>query len=172
MVAMGETGRLETTEHDPARQPGIDDPFERTNARLLDLASHRRIPMDLIRIYLGIALLVKGVQFFRDPAFVRQALTQDGILGSAPDIIVYYITLAHVVGGLLLALGLWTRVAALVQIPVLFGAAFLVHLPEGTLTYTHRFEFTALVLFLLVLLLVHGGGRISLDHRLRARSRR
>ena len=52
-------------------------------------------------------------------------------------------------------------------IPILLGAAFVVYLPEGLFTYTQEFEFTALVLFLLCLVVLHGAGPISVDHYLR-----
>jgi uncharacterized membrane protein YphA (DoxX/SURF4 family) len=78
-----------------------------------------------------------------------------------------YVTAAHLVGGALLAVGLYTRLAALVQLPVLFGAVFLVHWNDGLLSANQSFEFSALVLFLVLFLLVlvctFGSGRWSLD---------
>lgn len=53
--------------------------------------------------------------------------------------------------------------AAAVQVPILVGAVFLVHLREG-LFASQNLEFALLVLFLLVLTVVHGGGGLSADH--------
>jgi len=136
----------------------------------MEIASHRRIPVDLVRIFLGVALFVKGVQFYLDPTFVTESLTRGGWFEAVPGVVLYYIVLAHIVGGSLLAIGLLTRISVLVQLPVLLGAAFIVSLPEGPLSYTHRFEFTALVLFLLLMILLHGGGRLSVDHYLKSRA--
>src|SRR5439155_15776554 len=38
---------------------------------------------------------------------------------------------AHLVGGALLVLGLWTRGAALVQVPIMASAVFLLHFGQG-----------------------------------------
>jgi uncharacterized membrane protein YphA (DoxX/SURF4 family) len=72
---------------------------------------------------------------------------------------------AHLVGGALLVVGLYTRLAALVQLPVLAGAVLLVHWQNGLLSANQSLEFSALVLFLLVLVFLFGGGRWSLDAR-------
>lgn len=55
--------------------------------------------------------------------------------------------------------------SALVQLPILIGAVFLVHWNEGLLSANQSFEFSALVLFLLVLVCAFGSGRWSLDAR-------
>ena len=48
-----------------------------------------------------------------------------------PEVGAWYVILAHGLGGGLLILGLWTRWAALVNLPIMAGAFFLVHLREG-----------------------------------------
>ena len=68
-------------------------------------------------------------------------------------------------GGAFLAVGLYTRIAALVQVPILAGAVFLVHWHDGLLSADQSLEFSALVLFLLVLVCAFGSGRWSLDAR-------
>jgi uncharacterized membrane protein YphA (DoxX/SURF4 family) len=64
----------------------------------------------------------------------------------------------------LLALGLLTRLVALVQIPILAGAVFIVHRQDGLFALGQSLEFSALVLFLLCVVFVSGAGRLSLDH--------
>jgi uncharacterized membrane protein YphA (DoxX/SURF4 family) len=54
-------------------------------------------------------------------------------------------------------------VAALLQIPVLFGAVFLVHRAEGLFTADQNLQFSILVLFLLILIFLYGPGFLSLD---------
>ncbi len=83
----------------------------------------------------------------------------------------HYVIPAHIAGGALLAMGLLARVAALVQIPVLLGAIFYVYLPRAMMLEPRQnLEFTALVLFLMVLIVVFGAGRVSLDNRLFGRT--
>jgi hypothetical protein len=63
----------------------------------------------------------------------------------------------------MLAAGLLTRLAALIQIPILAGAVFLVHLEQGLLSANQSLEFSSLVFFLLVVVFVFGPGEWSAD---------
>jgi uncharacterized membrane protein YphA (DoxX/SURF4 family) len=74
-----------------------------------------------------------------------------------------YVVAAHLCGGILLALGLGTRLAAAVQIPPLIGAVLFVHIGEGLLTAGQSLEFAALVLAMLSVFAVFGAGQLSLD---------
>ena len=65
-------------------------------------------------------------------------------------------------------MGLLTRIAALFQLPVLIGACFFVYGRDGIFAHNQEFQFTALVLFLLVLVLIRGAGRLSVDGYLRS----
>ncbi|MEM6328131.1 MAG: DoxX family membrane protein [Bacteroidota bacterium] len=122
--------------------------------------THRDIALDLVRIYLGLGLFFRGIVFLNDSSTFFDLAGGDAFAAAG---VALYVGLAHLGGGLLLALGLLTRVAALLQIPVLLGATFLIHLPESLLTANQSFAFSALVLALLSLYAVWGGGRWSLD---------
>jgi|SwirhirootsSR3_FD_contig_31_7835895_length_654_multi_2_in_0_out_0_2 uncharacterized membrane protein YphA (DoxX/SURF4 family) len=131
--------------------------------------------IDLIRIYLGVALFFKGVYFMENREYLLKMMEDAGGWWFAPAAIAHYIVPAHLVGGLMLALGLLTRVAALAQIPILLGAVFYVHMPRlsGLIQETvgrQNLELSALVLFLTVLVLLHGAGRFSLDYLIGKRS--
>ncbi len=126
---------------------------------------NRDILLDLVRIYLGIGLFAKGIFFIADKAFVTEMLLgEGGELHFIETAIAHYVPLAHIGGGAMLAAGLLTRAAVLFQIPVVAGAVVLFYQQEGLLTRAQNFDFTALVLFLLFILLLHGSGRLSLDH--------
>ena len=134
----------------------------------------REIWFDLIRIYIGLGLFVKGVQFSADTAYLSEAVRQAGasaFLCNAVDVFgAHYVVMAHIGGGLLLAVGLMTRISTLFQIPVLAGAVYLAWRSEdGLFVRNQDLDFTALVLFLLVLILLRGAGRLSVDHYLRNR---
>ncbi len=128
---------------------------------------------DLVRIYLGIGLFVKGLQFISEREFLSQALRESGATEFRFDFITtllaHYIPLAHIGGGLLLAVGLLTRTSTLFQLPILIGAVFFVYGRDGLFGHNQELQFTALVLFLLILILIHGAGRLSVDHYLRER---
>lgn len=120
------------------------------------------IGLDLIRIYLGIGLMVRGALFISRPEVLLDLLKQTHSW-FIPLAAAQYIIAAHLCGGILLALGLGTRLSAAVQIPPLFGAVLFVHWKEGLLTAGQSLEFAALVLVMLAAFTVFGAGRVSLD---------
>lgn len=119
--------------------------------------------VDLVRIYLGVGLFVRGILFFNKPVLLSESLLSAGQYSDSANFLAHLIAMIHVAGGLMLAVGFLTRLAALIQIPILFVAVFFVHLPEGLMTTGQSLEFSALVLFLLIILFVRGSGRLSLD---------
>ena len=123
---------------------------------------HRTVALDLVRIYLGVGLFVRGLLFAYQSQGVGVLvdLSQFSVASAA---LAHYVTFAHLVGGLMLAVGLLTRLAALVQIPILAGAVFLVHLEQGLLTADQSLEFSALVFFLLLVVFVFGPGEWAAD---------
>jgi uncharacterized membrane protein YphA (DoxX/SURF4 family) len=126
------------------------------------ITEHRAVALDLVRIYLGIGLFIRGVLFAYESQGVG-VLVDLSEFSFASAALAHYVTFAHLVGGLMLAAGLLTRLAALVQLPILAGAVFLVHLNQGLLTANQSLEFSALVLFLLAVVFVFGPGEWSAD---------
>ena len=131
------------------------------------IKSHGDAFVDLVRIYLGLGLLIKGVFFMGNTDSLMEMISGMGPLWFGPAALAHYAIVAHLVGGLLLTIGLLTRWAAVVQLPVLFGAAFYLYLPKmAQIESRQNLEFTTLVLFLLVLITIYGAGRWSLDYKL------
>lgn len=124
--------------------------------------NNQNLAYALIRIFLGVVLIVRG-----------------GILALYPEAIIAligeqqlhmwfsYLTVGHLVGGLAIALGFFTRIGALIQIPILFAAVIFVHAGQGFMTGDQSLELASLVLFLLVIFLCFGSGPLSLDKRLK-----
>jgi uncharacterized membrane protein YphA (DoxX/SURF4 family) len=79
-------------------------------------------------------------------------------------LIIHIVAFAHLVGGLLINLGLLTRFAAVVQIPILVGAVFFVNIWRGFSPLNSELWLSVLVLFLLILFWIVGSGRYSLDY--------
>lgn len=124
--------------------------------------------LGFVRIYLGIGLFAKAVYFMANTDTFTAMIRDSGDLWFAPVLVAHYVIMAHLMGGILLATGLVTRWAAAFQIPVLLGAVFYVHLPKiVAFDARQNFEFSMLVLFLLCLFTVYGGGKWSLDAKLR-----
>ncbi|HYF66841.1 MAG TPA: DoxX family protein [Ohtaekwangia sp.] len=76
---------------------------------------------------------------------------------------------AHILGGPLIALGLFTRFISFIQLPILIGAVFLVNYPKGYLSIAHHMELwvSVLVLISLIVLMIFGAGNFSIDAKRR-----
>ena len=126
-------------------------------------------PMDALRIYLGVALFIKGIYFIMNMNELEATLGEG--LGQAQTMIAWSVVFAHVIGGASLMLGFVTRVAAAANAIILFGAvikAITGSTIGGSLLGTNiDFQFTAFVFFTLVLFIWRGSGPLSLDHLIR-----
>jgi putative oxidoreductase len=130
------------------------------------IKTHGDLALDLVRMYLGVGLIVKAVYFMGHSDYLLQLMQDMGSMWFAPAILVHYVVLAHLCGGICLVLGLFTRTAAIVQLPILLSALLYIHMPRMITSVESRegAEFAGLVLFLLILLSIYGAGRWSMDH--------
>src|SRR5579864_9424892 len=94
------------------------------------IKTHGDLALDLVRIYLGIGLIIKAIYFMAHRDYLLNLMDSDGSLWFAPALMIHYLILAHLCGGNCLALGLLTRAAAIIQIPILFSALFYIHMPR------------------------------------------
>jgi putative oxidoreductase len=133
------------------------------SAALGYLKENPSLSLDLIRIYLGGALAVRGFLMVADNSSLLAFLGEEDRNWFFPTAAVHYVSLTHLGGGILLALGFLTRFAVLLQIPILGGALFFVHLRDGLLAPGQSLELSALVLFLLLVILAFGPGKLSAD---------
>ena len=121
--------------------------------------------IDFVRVILGLFILYKGILFISDTqallSIMKTADLQFVNLGLA-----HYVAFSHLVGGILIAMGLVTRFAILFQIPILLGAVFLVNIQQGFIAVSNNTEFvvSVVVLVLLVIFLIYGSGKFSVDH--------
>jgi putative oxidoreductase len=65
-----------------------------------------------------------------------------------PEIGVWYLVVAHGLGGILLILGLLVRWAALANIPVVAGALWFVHLQQGFFIFGSKFGYEYVLVLL------------------------
>ncbi len=124
-------------------------------------------PMDALRAFLGVALIVKGVYFIMN---MQEFEVIVGTVGQFQNVLSWYVVLAHVIGGACLAIGLATRFAAFLNITVVLGAVIFVHSAEGLFSSGQGLELTIFVLFALCLLLWRGSGYFSFDELIRYNS--
>ncbi|WP_437919559.1 DoxX family protein [Sphingobacterium sp. LRF_L2] len=119
--------------------------------------------LDVLRILLGVILFAKGISFIGDRDTVAELIRQTHFQLSIWSA-VHYVVFAHLVGGLFIMLGLQTRFAVLIQLPILFGAVFFVNITHGFSFLNSEFWLSLIVLFLLFAFLIVGSGKYSLDN--------
>jgi NNP family nitrate/nitrite transporter-like MFS transporter len=121
-------------------------------------------PMDVLRIYLGVALVIKGVYFITNRVDLEKTMPQG--LGDGQTLLAWGIVFAHIVGGACLSLGFVSRVAAAANAVVLAGAVW-VHVSgmdfSSMLGANLSFQFTFFVFVTLILFIWRGSGQFSLD---------
>lgn len=126
--------------------------------------AHTNYGIDALRILLGAFLFYKGLFLFSNSSYEA-----DRILESMPGLggnlfLIHYIAMAHVCGGIFIALGLLTRVSALLQLPILLVAVIVNSMNASNPTALIE---SAACLLLSVFFLIYGSGRHSIDHSLR-----
>lgn len=129
--------------------------------------SHRPGWLDVFRIILGIFITFKGLFFITHMNELE--LTTSGVnVYFAGVMLAHYIVFAHILGGPLIIFGLFTRIVSVIQLPILIGAVIFVNLPRGILSVgTMELWASILVLAGLVVFIVFGAGRFSLDAKRR-----
>ncbi len=127
------------------------------------LEEHRSYFFDIVRIYLGLYLVMKGLEF---TGRMDNLLAMIG-LQDAPFImglIAHYVLLANIIGGVFLVVGLITRGAALVNIPNLLGALYILSSQQDFFAKGSDLPVTLLVAILIFVFTLAGAGPVSLDH--------
>ena len=117
----------------------------------------------VLRVALGLCLFFKGFTFMRDTVALQIMLSERGLSNYA-EWLPLVITWIHLLGGFLIIIGLLTRWAVLLQIPILLGAVILVGSSQGVFAAETEFVFALFVLLLLVFFFFEGGGPISIDN--------
>jgi len=123
--------------------------------------THHPLWLDIVRILLGAFLCYKGVDFLMNMGTMLALINNRMSFGSFTEMLMgNYVSFAQILGGILLILGVLTRFACLLNIPVLLGAVFFVN----TSLYRPFSEslVAVLVLLLLGLFLVVGNGPVQL----------
>jgi putative oxidoreductase len=135
----------------------------------------------VLRVTLGVIYLMHGYLglWVVGPAGITTYTTRMGYPPALGPVLAWYLIVVHSVGGILLIVGLWTRLAALAQVPIIASALFLHHLPQGFfltgiivdaakgVVIAGGYEYTLLVLAATVTLVLSGGGAFALDPRRR-----
>ncbi len=122
--------------------------------------THTYIPLDLIRIALGVFLFFKGITFMSNTGMLMELF--EPIKNMTGGIIVmHYVIPAHFIGSILIAFGLLTRWAIIAQLPILIGAIVINFAGEMN---SSNLTIALLTLLICAFFLVYGSGKHSLDY--------
>ncbi len=128
--------------------------------------THHPKGLDFLRIALGLFLCFKAISFLMNMSELV-GLISNSASGSGNLLLVLagqFIVLVTLFSGILLVLGLHTRLVCLVQIPILAGAIFLIRNAGGQ---GENIWITVLTLVLLIVFAVLGNGPLSFDKMVR-----
>jgi putative oxidoreductase len=125
--------------------------------------SHHPKWMDIVRIALGIFLCYKGADFLFNMGTLINLMKSTSSFGEfAFTLAGQYVVFAHILGGFFLIIGLFTRFACAIQIPILLGAVIFVRSNGDMLHPYSQLILSILVLLLLFYFLIAGNGPWSL----------
>jgi len=124
---------------------------------------HTYYPLDILRIALGVFLFIMGINFMGNTEMLIDLVKPLHTI-SWEMAVVHYVAPAHFVGGILIAFGLLTRWATIVQLPILLGAVLINFF--GTFDLT-AFILSSIALILLVFFTIYGSGKHSVDYYLK-----
>ena len=117
----------------------------------------------VLRIFLGVIYIMHAylAAFVYGPHGMTVFQRAQGL--PFPEIGTWYVILAHGLGGICLILGVLVRGAALVNIPIMAGALFAVHVKQGFfMGKDGGYEYVLLVLAVTLALVFLGPGALAL----------
>ena len=131
----------------------------------------------LLRVGLGVIFVMHGYLglVVIGPTGIAGYTVLMGYPAVVAPLLAWYLILVHGGGGLLVLLGLWTRWAALAQLPIMASALVLHHLRQGFFltgivvdpaagrAIAGGYEYVLLVVLATVALACLGGGALALD---------
>ncbi|QED37529.1 DoxX family protein [Antarcticibacterium arcticum] len=125
--------------------------------------AHTYYPLDLLRVALGVFFFIKGIHFISQSQTLIELISPlEGFAGAM--LIIHYVAPAHLVGGILIAFGLLTRWAVLVQIPILIGAILINFVGEMV---PADLLIAVIVLLISIFFIFYGSGKHSADYMIK-----
>ena len=109
---------------------------------------------------LGGALFIQGVDFVRKKVVLIQVISETGYLDqfSFLEVAVPWI---HLLGGVFIAIGMYTRIVIFIQLPIVIGAIFVLLNTKNTSFQSPEMIFAIIILIMLLIYLKFGDGFYS-----------
>jgi uncharacterized membrane protein YphA (DoxX/SURF4 family) len=114
----------------------------------------------IFRVILGGALFIKGVDFVRNKAVLKQVISETDLLDKF-SILETAIPWIHLLGGLLILIGMFTRIVIFIQIPLVVGAIIVLFNTQNTSFFSTEMIFAVTILLMLIIYLKFGDGFYS-----------
>jgi putative oxidoreductase len=122
----------------------------------------------ILRIVGGIILLYKSYNFIRNSVAAETKIEETGIamFSQNAEVLALVITCLSLLCGFFITVGLFTRAAAIIQIPILIVAVFFINIRQ---LGNNSFEFVLSIVMLLLLILfaIKGSGPFSAEEYFR-----
>jgi uncharacterized membrane protein YphA (DoxX/SURF4 family) len=128
---------------------------------------HHPMIIDFIRIFLGIAIFIKGIFFIQNSEALIEILHQSNMMGWA-FILEHQVAFTYLVGGIFIAIGLLTRIAILFELLVFFGSIYCSLTQTGFFSVFSDIVFSFVIFGLLIFYLIWGSGKFSVDAYMRS----
>ena len=122
--------------------------------------AHTYLPVDLIRMALGVILFLKGISFITNTQYLADLLSPIDRFGGGM-ILLHYVASAHILGGILIFFGLLTRWAIIIQLPILIGAVVINFMGQMN---TQNLLFSVVILVFCISFIIYGSGKHSADY--------
>jgi putative oxidoreductase len=135
---------------------------------------HTAKALDIVRVGLGILIFCKGIAIVSNTQALQELLLQKNVFGFSgmmASVAIHIVGFVHLVGGILIAIGLLTRFTAVMQIPILLVAVFFVNISRGFSTLNSELWLSLIVLLLLIMFWITGSGPYSVEHAIKKRPR-
>ncbi|MDR7210843.1 DoxX family protein [Flavobacterium piscis] len=122
--------------------------------------AHTYLPIDLVRIILGVFLFMKGISFVTNIQYLQELISPIDQFGGGMFLL-HYIAPAHMIGGIMIVFGLLTRWAIAAQLPILFGAVLVNFMGQ---MHSENLVLAVTVLLICIFFLFYGSGKHSADY--------
>lgn len=120
--------------------------------------------LDILRICFGLFLTYKGIQLINNINSLEDLMTNKLSTNTYGLVVLsHFVVFAHIIGGFMIAIGMFTRIACLVQIPILVGALFFINSRGNVFSPFSEFMVTLIVLILLFVFMIVGSGPWSVN---------
>jgi putative oxidoreductase len=122
--------------------------------------AHTYLPVDIVRMALGVFLFMKGVYFVSNIQYLVDLISPVDHMGGGMFLL-HYIAPAHLIGGILIFFGLLTRWAIAAQLPILICAVIINFMGN---MHQQNLLLALLTLGVCIFFLFYGSGKNSADY--------